>query len=219
MPLRRYAAAAGRRLAAEGGYSLSELVVVLAILLLVVGALTQLFVSASTAQVDMTRRFEAQQEMRLALDKLRREIHCASNATANNGLALAAATAYPAVRFALPGYCPTNPTTSNPTPVTAHVTWCTALVAGSTNRYQLWRYVTTSPTTFVTTCGSTVSGTSKQQWGDYLTTGPVFAAYAAPGGGSLGTLSVNLPVDVNPSDAKQRYVLKDDIVLRNTVRP
>jgi type II secretory pathway pseudopilin PulG len=217
MRLRRYAAAAGRRLAAEGGYSLSELVIVLAILLIVVGALTQLFVSASTAQVDMTRRFEAQQEMRLALDKLRREIHCASDATANNGVALAAATAYPAVRFALPGYCPTNPT-PDLTPSTAYVTWCTAPVAGSTNRYQLWRYVTTSPTTFVTSCGSTVSGTSKQQWADYLTIGPVFAAYTAPSGGSLGTLSVNLPVDVNPSDAKQRYVLKDDIVLRNTSR-
>jgi type II secretory pathway pseudopilin PulG len=219
MRLRRYAAAAGRRLAAEGGYSLSELVIVLAILLIIVGALTQLFVSGSTAQVNMTRRFEAQQEMRLALDKLRREIHCASDATASNGVALAAATAYPAVRFALPGYCPTNPTTSNPTPVTAQVTWCTALVAGATNRYRLWRYVTTSPTTFVTTCGSTVSGASKQQWADYLTIGPVFAAYTAPSGGSLGTLSVNLPVDVTPSDAKERYVLKDDIVLRNTPRP
>jgi prepilin-type N-terminal cleavage/methylation domain-containing protein len=219
MRLRRYAAAAGRRLAAEGGYTLSEMIVVLAILLIIVGALTQLFVSASTAQVDMTRRFEAQQEMRVALDKLRREIHCASDATADNGVPLAAATAYPAVRFALPGYCPTNPTTSDPTPVTAHLTWCTAPVAGSPNRYQLWRYLTTNPTTFVTTCGSTVSGASKQQWADYLTIGPVFAAYTAPSGGSLGTLSVELPVDVNPSDAKQRYVLRDDIVLRNTPRP
>ena len=77
MRLRRYAAAAGRRLAAERGYSLTEMLVVLVILGVVIGALTQLFVSASTAQVDMTRRFEAQQDMRLALDKLRREIHCA----------------------------------------------------------------------------------------------------------------------------------------------
>ena len=61
MRLRRYAAAAGRRLAAERGYTLTELIVVLAILVIVVTALTQLFVSASTAQVDMTRRFEAQQ--------------------------------------------------------------------------------------------------------------------------------------------------------------
>jgi prepilin-type N-terminal cleavage/methylation domain-containing protein len=81
MRLRRCAAAAQRRLAAERGYSLSEMLVVLAIIGIVLGALTQLFVSASTAQVDMTRRFEAQQDMRLALDKLRREIHCASAVT------------------------------------------------------------------------------------------------------------------------------------------
>ena len=48
---------------------------------------------------------------------------------------------------------------------------------------------------------------------DYLTTGQVFTGYAAaPASGGLGQLSVQLPVDVNPSDAKQRYVLKDDIV-------
>jgi prepilin-type N-terminal cleavage/methylation domain-containing protein len=223
MRLRRYAAAAGRRLAAEDGYSLIELIVVLAILLIIVTALTQLFVSASTAQVDMTRRFEAQQDMRLALDKLRREIHCASDATANNGAPLVATTANPAsaVRFALPGYCPTNPT-PDLTPNTVYVTWCTAPVAGSSDRYKLWRYVTTNvatgPTTFVTSCGSTVTDTSKQQWGDYLRLGPVFAPYTAASGGNLGTLGVNLDVDLTPGDAKQRYVLKDDIVLRNTLR-
>ena len=40
--------------------------------------MTTLFVSASNAQVDQTNRFEAQQEARLALDSLRREIHCAN---------------------------------------------------------------------------------------------------------------------------------------------
>jgi prepilin-type N-terminal cleavage/methylation domain-containing protein len=82
MRLRRCAAAARRRLGAEHGYSLSEMLVVLAILGIILGALTQLFISGSTAQVDMTRRFEAQQNMRLALDKLRREIHCGSAVTA-----------------------------------------------------------------------------------------------------------------------------------------
>ena len=87
MRLRRYAAAAGRRLAAERGYSLSEMLVALVILGIVIGTLTQLFVSASTAQVDMTRRFEAQQDMRLALDKLRREIHCANDVALSTGSA------------------------------------------------------------------------------------------------------------------------------------
>ncbi len=113
MRLRRCAAAARRRLAAEHGYSLSEMLVVLAILGIVLGALTQLFVSASTAQVDMTRRFEAQQNMRLALDKLRREIHCASAVTGR-------CRRPPRSVISLGSYCPTNGTGA-----AAQITWCT----------------------------------------------------------------------------------------------
>ena len=40
-----------------------------------------------------------------------------------------------------------------------------------------------------------------------------------PPSGYLGTLSVDLPVDLTPSDTRQRYELMDDIVLRNTTRP
>jgi prepilin-type N-terminal cleavage/methylation domain-containing protein len=223
MRLRQCAAAARRRLAAEHGYSLSEMLVVLAILGIVLGALAQLFVSGSTAQVDMTRRFEAQQNTRLALDKLRREIHCASEAKAADGTLLAPATAYSTIRFTLPSYCPTNPTVSAVSRVTAYATWCTAPVSGSPNRYQLWRYVTTNPLVFVGAgCGSTITGAPKQQWADYLKLASATSAFpeytAAPGSGLLGTLSVNLPVDVTPNDAKQLYVLQDVIVLRNSPR-
>jgi prepilin-type N-terminal cleavage/methylation domain-containing protein len=198
MGLRRCAAAAGRRLAAERGYSLSEMLVVLAILGIVLGALTQLFVSASTAQVDMTNRFEAQQDMRLALDKLRREIHCASSVTA--------APPTSSIIIALGSYCP-----SNGTGAAAQITWCTKdkngnAPPGAGAPYSLWRYT-----------GTTCSGTGRK-WADYLTTGQVFTGYIAPGSGMLGKLSVNLPVDLTPNDAKQRYVLEDDIVLRNTPR-
>jgi prepilin-type N-terminal cleavage/methylation domain-containing protein len=204
MRLRRCAAAAGRRLAAERGYTLSEMLVVLAILGIVIAALTQLFVSASTAQVDMTRRFEAQQEMRLALDKLRREIHCA------NGVAGVPPTS--SIVISLGSYCPTNGSGA-----VAQVTWCTKDKNGAATNpsspeadppYALWRYN-----------GSACSGTGRKE-ADYLTTGEVFKLYMPPtvGSGSLGKLSVHLPVDVTPSDAKQRYVLKDDIVLRNTPR-
>jgi type II secretory pathway pseudopilin PulG len=216
MRLRRYAAAAGRRLAAEGGYSLSELLVVLAILTIVVSSLVALFVSASNAQVDMTRRFEAQQEARLALDKLRREIHCASEAKSKNGAPLTPGAPNDGVRFALPSYCPTNPTAADPAPVTAYATWCTASVSGQPNRNELLRYVTTNPAILVTTCGTTVSGVTKQRWADFLTKAAVFK-YTPPASGLLGTLGVELPVDT-ASDAKQRYELRDDIVLRNTSR-
>jgi prepilin-type N-terminal cleavage/methylation domain-containing protein len=195
MRLRRYAAAAGRRLASERGYSLSEMLVVLAIIGIVLGALTQLFVSASTAQVDMTRRFEAQQDMRLALDKLRREIHCANKVIGSPPTS--------SIVISLGSYCPSNGTGAD-----VDVTWCTN---GSGSRFALMRYVGTA------TAGCTASGGRKEA--DYLTTNQVFTAYAAPASGGLGKLSVILPVDLTPSDAKARYVLKDDIALRNTLRP
>jgi prepilin-type N-terminal cleavage/methylation domain-containing protein len=191
MRFRRYATAAGRRVASERGYSLSEMLVVLAILGIVLGALTQLFVSASTAQVDMTRRFEAQQDMRLALDKLRREIHCAN--------AVAGSPPSSSIVISLGSYCPTNSAGAD-----VDVTWCTK---GSGQRFALWRYD-----------GTTCSGTGRKE-ADYLTLDKVFTAYAPPASGGLGKLSVLLPVDVDPSDTKQSYVLKDDIALRNTLRP
>jgi type II secretory pathway pseudopilin PulG len=178
------------------------MVVVLAILGIVIAALTQLFVSASTAQVDMTRRFEAQQEMRLALDKLRREIHCASAVSGAPGSSIV---------ITLGSYCPTRGTGP------AEVTWCTKdkngaipdTAAPTANPpYSLWRH------TGAVTC---TAGTGRKV-ADYLTTGRVFTGHVLHGGGSLGKLSVHLPVDVKPADAKQRYVLEDDIVLRNTSR-
>jgi prepilin-type N-terminal cleavage/methylation domain-containing protein len=203
MRLRRWAAAARRRLAAEHGYSLSEMLVVLAILGIVLGALTQLFVSASTAQVDMTRRFEAQQDMRLALDKLRREIHCANTIT---GTLPTTAMPTSSLTISLGSYCPTNGTGG-----ATQIIWCTKdkngnAPPGAGAPYSLWRDV-----------GSTCSGTGRK-WADYLTTGQVFTDYILPASGSLGKLRVNLPVDLTPNDTKQRYTLQDDIVLRNTPR-
>ena len=71
-------AAVRQRATDSRGIALTEMIVVLAILVVVLTALTQLFVSASTAEVDMSNRVQAQQDARLALDKLRREIHCAN---------------------------------------------------------------------------------------------------------------------------------------------
>jgi prepilin-type N-terminal cleavage/methylation domain-containing protein len=196
MRVRRYAAVAGRRLAAEGGYSLTELLVVLAILLIIVGSLTQLFVSASTAQVDMTRRFEAQQDMRLALDKLRREIHCAKSVSPMGGPPTSE------IRITLSDYCPTN-NVGTSTIGDDSFTWCTT---GSGARFGLWRYN-----------GPACSGTGRKE-ADYLTVQKVFTPPVVPTPtGLLPTLGVELPVDVN-ADAKQRYTLKDDIVLRNAIR-
>ena len=139
-----------RRLAEEqDGFTLVELLVVLTILVVVLAGITQLFMSAMNSQSDQTNRTQAQQSARLGLDKLRREIRCASTLTSSG---------YPAsaITITLGSYCPT----SGGAPAT--VTWCTKdkngaspPVAGA-QPYTLWRYT-----------GSTCSGTGTK-WASNL---------------------------------------------------
>ncbi len=63
------------RLGDDGGYTLIELLVVMALLSVVVGGIVTLFASGLNSEADQNRRFQAQQDGRLALDKLRREVH------------------------------------------------------------------------------------------------------------------------------------------------
>ena len=101
------------RLAESGGFTLTEMMVVMAILGVIVAGLTQLFLSGSKAEADMSNRFRAQQNARLALDGLRREIHCAS--------AVVGTPTTSSLTITLPSYCPTNGTGAD-----TSVTWCTA---------------------------------------------------------------------------------------------
>jgi type IV pilus assembly protein PilW len=188
----------GSRLRATDGVTLSELIVVLAVLLAVFAGMTTLMVSASNSQIDQTNRVRAQQEARLALERLRREIHCA------NALAVGSLPAT-SVTIALGSYCPTQAGAPS-------VTWCTQAIVTS-QRYALWRY----PAASVASCGVTAGGIKKA---DNLTTGAIFTAFAPKDAvnRTLASLTVSLPVDVTPADAKHRYRLTDDIVLRNSGR-
>src|SRR6187431_3225885 len=89
-----------RVFAEEAGYTMLELLMVLAILGTVVGALTTLFVQATNAEFESNRRFQAQQSARVAIDKMRREIHCAS--------AITPAGATNSISVTLPSQCPTS---------------------------------------------------------------------------------------------------------------
>ena len=180
----------------EEGYSVVELLTVMAILGTVLAGVTTLFVQGSNAQMDMNNRFRAQQNARLALDKLRRETHCASAISP-------VATTTNAVTLTLPMQCVTG---SGP------FTWCTRSVGGSTTRYALFRVAGT-------TCGA--SGGIK--YADYLLTPAGSCAgclfhYTDKTPTSLGRLHVELPVNLRPARTRQTYELRDDIVLRNTTR-
>jgi prepilin-type N-terminal cleavage/methylation domain-containing protein len=159
-------------LEAQDGFTLSELLVVLAIMGVVLAGLTTLFTSAVKSQTDQTNRTQAQQDARLGLDKLRREIRCAGGLTTPS--------AYPAsaITITLGSYCPTAGGAA------ATVTWCTKDRTGATppagsggQPYTLWRYT-----------GSSCSGTGVR-WASNLvdkldtpttTAGKIFNAVRVP---------------------------------------
>ena len=113
------------RLRDEGGYSLVELIAVLAILTTVLTALTALFVTGVRTEADLNKRVEAQQHARIAADRMRREVHCATGVTVTSAAK---------ITVKLPGHCPTA-IANSPT----DVVYETVPVAGSANRYELRR--------------------------------------------------------------------------------
>ena len=180
-----------RRLAKEHGYSLVELLVTLSILGLIMGGLTSVFVSGSSAEKRLNDRFRAQSNARVAIDRLRRELRSGcGTGTANPDL----------VQFAFSTNCAGGV-------VTPTVTWCTA---GSGNRYALYRVAS-----------STATCTGGVQLIDYLTSSGVFTytAQNTPAGSyTLPRLHVDLQLNVTPNDTRNRFRLVDDIVLRNSAR-
>jgi prepilin-type N-terminal cleavage/methylation domain-containing protein len=72
----------------ERGYTLVELITVLALLTIATTALTTVFLGGTRAEVDLNNRFQAQNDAVMALDRLRRDVHCASSATAATATAV-----------------------------------------------------------------------------------------------------------------------------------
>ena len=129
----------------ERGFTLVEMLVVLGMLSLVIGALTSILVAAMNAEREMNRRFTSQINARLALDQLRREAHCATSVTPAGASA--------GITIVLGSRCPSAGAGTT-------VSWCTV---GSGTRFALYR-----------AASATCDATGKQA-ADFLTTGTVFA--------------------------------------------
>jgi prepilin-type N-terminal cleavage/methylation domain-containing protein len=195
-------------IAREGGYSMVEMLTVLAIMGVVVGGIATLFVSGINADADQTRRYQGQQNARISLNKMRREIHAAC--TVSNPAT------YNTAESAITLYFASNGCTSGANTVT----WCTS---GSGSRYGLYRIVATS-------CAGATA-----KFADYLTSANIFT-YLPPnshlgtlGGGSaqittqdnsssLPRLHVDMTINLKPSNPKDAYHVVDDIAFRNGPR-
>jgi prepilin-type N-terminal cleavage/methylation domain-containing protein len=184
-----------RRLRREDGYSLIELLFVMLILGVVMGSLTSIFVSGSNAQLDLDRRFQAQQQARLALDQVRSDIHCASAAQAQT------ISTYQGIKLNV-----ANCSASTPT-----ISYCVIPVTTTPPRYQLYR-------TTGTTSVCTSSDTKRRMIADYLTTNSsVFTTSTIPQY-SLQIVPVDFNISANPTAGRDVYRLTDWIVARNSTR-
>jgi len=205
------------RVAAEGGFTIIELLISMVILAIIVTSLTSLLVSASHTEADTNKRFQAQENDRTGLGTLRRDIHCANAVTQTDGATLlVAGTAYSAITLTLPAQCQTASGG-----VTTYATWCTAASTLTAGDFALYRVTTT--TLPPPTCASA----GKIKWVDYLTNSTPFclpnSVTACSGvlkpANSLPLLHVALPVNLNgPASTKESYNLVDDVALKNGAR-
>jgi prepilin-type N-terminal cleavage/methylation domain-containing protein len=199
--LRRRAVA---RLASSHGFTLVEMLATLVILGIVIGGLTDVLVSSTHDELDLNRRFTAQEQGRIALNRLRREIHCGSRLTQTGGGALASGTPYSGVAIKLGGYCFTGGDPNS----TVYAGWCTRSSAPS-GTYALYRVTGSSLPVDCSTGGSSVASG--------LTTSSPFSLPTTQPTGTLPTVHVDLSLNPDPGKSGT-YHLDDDIALRNGIR-
>ena len=197
----RIAARRGRVLA-QDGFTLIELAVVMLVMLIVLAPLSGSLVSALGAQVDQTRRFDAQENARQALDRMRKDIHCSHGVSTpytndSGGQTIVLTETNVTGTAECPGLVQTN---------ASAVQWCTIPVVGATDRYQLYRE--NDP-------DNVCDGSASTFMVDYLTTANVWSS-ATCSTGQFPAVSVTMPVNLDPvRHGPSTYTLSDQIALRN----
>ncbi|HZO96726.1 MAG TPA: prepilin-type N-terminal cleavage/methylation domain-containing protein [Gaiellaceae bacterium] len=190
--------ALGRRAGSDTGFTVIELIVSMAILLVVVVSLTGALVSMSNTESDVNNRFQTQAQARQALTKLTREIHCANQIQDGSGAALSS-TPVDAITVTLPAGCPTGGAAA------VTVRWCT--VANGT-KYDLYRFAGGG-------CGSA----GGVRWATSLVSATPFSLpTAATSGDHYPLVHVDLSVNTRVGGSHGTYELVSDIAALNSER-
>ena len=195
-----------RRLAADDrGVGFVELLVAMVVLATVLVPLTAAFGSATRASIEQADRFASEENARMALEKLRKDAHCAhavGGLAANEmgGWTLLLTETNTSGEDDCPGLIQQN---------AASVQWCTAAVAGSTERFQLYRE---------SDADQSCTGATATFLADFLT-GPDVFSLPACSAGEAPAVGVALVVDRHgAASTAGSYTLQDQIALRNADR-
>jgi prepilin-type N-terminal cleavage/methylation domain-containing protein len=200
-----------RQLGGEGGYSLVEMITVMAILGVVLGGVVALFTAGIKADSDQNQRFQAQQDTRLALDKLRRDVHPACT--------ISTQATYNTWASSVTLYYSTDGCTSG----THSVTWCTA---ASGTKFVLQRVVATSCTGSLVTIASSLTSANVFAYippNSHLVTSTSVgmgtgASYILTQDAAYSSPRLHVDLAIDRVGATHSYRLVDDIALRNGPR-
>ena len=190
------------RLLNQAGYTLVETLVVMSLLVIVIGSVADAFSSASKTEVDQTARASDQESARLTLQRLRRDIHCASSAQVQktrdvNGVVVSPL-GYTLSLAVDPNICLAVTTSTSNT-----VQWCTVQKDSLGQRFGVYRTIT----------GNCNAADAVFQV-DYVTKPDIWSMVCPTS--QLQAVSVDMPVNRNPvTRADRTYELQDTIALRN----
>lgn len=192
-----------RRALEQAGYTLIETLVAMSLLVIVIGAIADGFTNASKTQTDQTARANDQEAARTALDRLRRDIHCASAGSVTPGVPTGGYTLNLTVN---PGQCVAVTAGAQAgAGGSSGVQWCTVPINGATNRYAMYR-------TVVSACDAADAVFQV----DYVTQPDVWDVVCGANNSNLETVTVDLAVNRDITTRPDRtYGLTDQISLRN----
>jgi prepilin-type N-terminal cleavage/methylation domain-containing protein len=199
------------QLGGEGGYSLVEMITVMAILGVILGGVVTLFTAGIKADSDQNQRFQAQQDTRLALDKLRRDIHpsCTISSPATYNTWTNSVTLYSSADSCAAG--------------SSSVTWCTA---ASGSKFVLQRTVATSCTGSLVTIADSLTSANVFAYippNSHLATSTSVglgtgSSYIATQDAAYSAPRLHVDLTINRTGATHTYRLVDDIAFRNGPR-
>ena len=204
------------RLRAENAFTLVELIVVMLILTVVLLGLTTAMISGTSSEVAISQRQTAQSNARVALERMRLDIHCASGSLApqENGYG---------------GFTLTLTETQNVCPsvtdLPSGVQWCTIPYTGTPARFQLFRETSgncdgvgeTLVVDYISapSAGWPVNTSSSPTPADYV--GNIWPTPPTCTTGTLPRVAIDLNVNTDPNHPEAAYELKDAIAPRNAL--
>jgi len=204
-----------KRLREERAFTLVEMVVVMTILTIILAGLSTSMIAGTNSEVVIAQRQQAQSNARVALERMRLDIHCASGVLGpqENGYG---------------GFTLTLTETQNVCPSVTNlpsgVQWCTIPYSGSTTRFQLFRETAGNCDGVGETLLVDFISQPSAGWPTNTATSPTPTDYSGNiwptstcATGTLPTTAIDINTNTDPNHPEGAYELKDSIAMRNAL--